>query len=220
MVRLDHAASASESADPRPRLTWKFGLTRLAILATVYAAGVLLWPVVGRFVTEVIASTADVLLWRPGFGARAHFEAGGAGDLLARLEHEPSGLVASNRIDVRFRLWVPAALLVALVIATPAPAGRRVRAIALGGLGFAGLALVLAWLAAVFPGASSAENVFQLGTAWRVAVRTVYTVLVLSNPAVALIPVVIWGMLMKRELGELLTAAPLAEAGSTPANRR
>ena len=64
--------------------------------------------------------------------------------------------------------------------------------------------LVLGWLTALYPAISTPENVLQLGTTPRVVFNVAYTALVLSNPTAALIPVLIWGALLRREMGEIL----------------
>lgn len=221
---MGDAPAQAAPGSTSPRLTRRAAAWRVVLVAALYFVISSAYALVGGPLAGAITGASNVLLFRPGFGVEARFDtqagAGGA-EVLASTEHEPSGLIASNRLDLRFRLWVPIALFAALTLVTPARAAKRARALAIGIVTLLLMGVVLAWLTALYPAISTPENVLQLGTAPRVAFNIAYTALVLSNPTAALIPVLIWGGLMRREVGEILTgvAAP-REAGPAGDKRR
>lgn len=159
------------------------------------------FPLIDGGLARAAAGASDILLFRPGFGIEAQFEMrdGPHGaDLGVNIVHKPSRIAASNRLDLRFRIWMPSALFVALVAGTPAPIRRKSLALAAGAAALVALVLVSAWLIATYELVTDPDNALGLDTIWRVAFGTAYTVFILSNPASALMPVLLWGVCLRR----------------------
>ncbi|MBL8746808.1 MAG: hypothetical protein JNK58_10690 [Phycisphaerae bacterium] len=191
-------------------------MLRAVIGGVVYLALTAAYPLIESPFARAVARISDVLLFRPGFRVESHFatNAGARGEELAvEVRHPPSGLVATNRLDLRFRLWVPAALFTAMVVVTPERPRRKVRALGIGVVSLAALALLSSWLVAMYPVILAPENMLGLGTGPRVAFNVVYSVVILSNPTAALFPVVLWGATMSGLLGILLSGRGTSQPG-------
>ncbi len=214
---MGHAPPQIAHARRTAPLTRRGLAVRAALAASIYVAIMQAFPFVDGPVARAVAAASDVLFFKPGFGVGADFDSqqGPRGtELFVHVEHPPSGLVATNRLDLRFRLWVPLALFVALVVVSPETARRRTFALGVGAAALTALALLSSWLVAMYPVVIAPENMLGLGTAPRVAFNTVYSVLILSNPSAALMPVLLWGITMRRCIGESISLR--GNSGSQP----
>jgi hypothetical protein len=187
-------------------MTGRGAAVRVLLACALYLSIMQSYALVDRPVASGIAAAANVLFFNPGFGARAAFDTRPATrgeELTVRVEHAASGMIATNRLDLRFRVWLPTAVFLALMAVTPARPRARIVALALGLLALMGVALVASWLVAAYTVVLAPENMAGLGTAPRVAFGVVYSVMVLSNPAAAAIPLAIWGILSWRGLRQV-----------------
>lgn len=184
-------------------MTRRSAAARAIVACALYLAFMQAYVLVDRPVASGIAAASNVLFFSPGFGVRASFgtqHAPRGEELTVQVEHAASGLIATNRLDLRFRVWLPTAVFFALVAVTPARPRARIVAVALGVVALGAVSLLAAWLIAQYPTVLAPENMLGLGTAPRVAFNVVYSVFVLSNPAAAGIPVMIWGVASWRSL--------------------
>lgn len=181
---------------------------RALIACALYVALMQGYVLVDRAVASGLAAASNVLFFNPGFGVRASFDTRPAPrgeELTVRVEHAASGMIATNRLDLRFRVWLPTAVFLALLAVTPAGPRAWIVALVLGAAALVGMALLAAWLIAQYPAVLAPENTLGLGTGPRVVFNVAYTVFVLSNPSAAGLPVVIWGIVMWPSLGRAFT---------------
>lgn len=201
-------ASSNIASNPSPAaLTWRGGVIRVLLACVIYAAMATSYRFIESPFVRAVSWVSDVLLHSPGFNVEAKFRAQPGAlidDFTVEVHHLPSGMSALNRLDVRFRLWLPLGCFVALVAATPAPARRKFGVLLLGLLALAALALVSSYLVALYPLISGPDNVLGLATAPRVAFNVAYSAIVLSNPSAALFPVLFWGFIMRANIGGAL----------------
>ena len=147
-----------------------------------------------------IARVCDVLFWSPGLGARADFSEGigpRGPELAVRTEFQARGqrYQSTNRLDLRFRVWLPACMFLALTAATPIRLAARCRMGLVGMTMLLGNTLVAAWMVAVEDLVIGEGNLMGIGLGWRVLFSGAYHVLVLSRPTAAAIPLALWAIL-------------------------
>jgi hypothetical protein len=170
---------------------------RVALAAVVYALLLAAFPLVSRPLAAGLAGAANILFHDPGFGAAARFEAadGPRGrELTSTTDHRATGVRARNRLDLRARVWVPAALAAAFMLAAPPPPRRRLRAAGVALACLAAWALGAAWLIAAYDPALDPARPGALSPAARVVFEWVYGMLVRANGAVALFPLLLWAI--------------------------
>lgn len=115
---------------------------------------------------------------------------------------KPGGRLPGATIDLSTRTsgYVPVAFLIALILATPLPWRRRLRALGWGLLWVHGFIAALLALMIVYQYSNNPSiGLFQLGWFWKKTVDALYQIFVGYIGALFVVPVVIWlGVMFRR----------------------
>lgn len=161
---------------------------------SVLAAG---WLLVGAGWSRSVALAANVFLSSPGWGARASFSVGASGDgptLEVTVTRDDLAEEASMALGMRARTYMPAAMVLSLVIGTPVPWRRRLFGAACAAALVGLFVMAQAWAAAVDAIARWPNNAMGFPAWGKEPFHFLYLHLCEVPTIAVLIPVLIWAV--------------------------
>jgi len=169
----------------------------LACLLLWLAALLVPWPGVARAYSHLFCVGGNLLFGSFGPGGEVRFKPPTAIEPAQRcgitLINRPAGKGADETIDTRFRGYAPTAVLAALVLATPIPWRRRVRALFWGLLLVQGFVAVRVALTLIGLFSNNDDlAIFHLSLFWKGAVNLSLAALVAAPPSVFVVPMLLW----------------------------
>lgn len=174
-----------------------------ATAVAIYAALMLAWILVGGVWSRSVAFACDVLLASPGWGSHARFsivEAPTGPALELRLTHPNHAEEAAVSLAVRPRTYMPSAMTLALVFATPISWRRRALAAALAATLILLFILLQGWMTALDAIARWPANGLGFPDSLRAAAHITY-IYICEVPTIAvLVPILIWAATTLRRM--------------------
>jgi len=168
----------------------------LLLAAAIYAALLAAWPMAGGVYARGFRATGNYLFGSMG-GASVRYRAAAQtivyADTDVVVRNLRTGDEAARPMSTRYRGYYPAAMLVALAVATPLPWRRRLRALAWG---LVVLQALIAWrelmiLLEVLSGDNPVATI-ALSPFWRGALESVSRPLGASTASTFVLPVLVW----------------------------
>lgn len=198
------------SIDPRnPALLCVFGRF-IVISCAVYLMLLFLWPVVGGVYSSAFLSVSHTLFHTIGDNVQVVFtridEQGGR-DVSMQVRNLRDGMMVERHIPSRYSGYLPAALLIALTVATPLSWRRRIIALLIGlvALHIYIFSVLLLTIVRVLTRDGPAQ-LYELSGFWDNLLKQVIHHTTTSPTFSMLVPVVLWAAVTFRR-GDLATLA-------------
>lgn len=194
----------------------------IAIVIVLSIALLLLWPVAGEAYNRAYINVAHTLFHSIGSDVRVDFsriEEQGGRDVSMKVRNMRAGMMVERHVPSRYAGYLPTALLIALVVATPLAWRRRLTSLLIG------LATLHAYMATVLLltivrmlSRDGPAQLFELSGFWEGLLQLIVHQTTTSPTFSALVPVIIWAAATFRrgDLTRLLSDHP-ANRGATPA---